>query len=154
MRQLDETDIRVLIELQENGRMPNAELAKRINMSPPSALMRMRSLERSGIIQGYRAIIDAEKLGFKIIAWAHISLSLHQDQPIERFRRQVCEFDEVTECYHVSGDYDFLAKVIVKDLKAYEVFVREKLSKIRGVGKINTSFVYGTPKPAGKLPTR
>lgn len=152
MRHLDETDLQILRELQQNGRISNAELAKTIGLSPPSVLHRVRALEKAGFVRDYIAVLDPEKLGMKITAWAMISLSLHQDQPIERFRRQILEIEEVVECYHVSGDFDFLAKVLVRDIRSYEALVREKLSKIRGVGKINSAFVYGVPKAGGKLP--
>ena len=99
-------------------------------------------------------MLDPEKFGLKITAWAMISLTLHQEQPIERFRRQILAIEEVVECYHVSGDFDFLAKILVRDLKQYEALVREHLSRIRGVAKINTSFVYGVPKHTNKFPIR
>ena len=81
-----------------------------------------------------------------------ISLSLHQEQPIERFRRAIQEIPEIVECYHVSGDFDFLLKVLVKDMRAYEVFLREKLSKIKGIGKITTNFVLATNKQVTQIP--
>ena len=103
-------------------------------------------LEKAGLIRGYFALLDADRLGLRITAWVHITLSLHQEQPIERFRRSIQDIPEILECYHVSGDFDFLIKVIVRDMRAYEAFVREKLTKIKGIQQIKTSFVFGTNK--------
>lgn len=143
---LDEVDVQILGLLQEDGRMTNADLAKTVGLSPPSVLQRVRALEKAGLIRGYFAHLDAERLGLKITAWVMISLSLHQEQPIERFRRSVMDIPEILECYHLSGDFDFMLKVIVKDVRAYETFIREKLSKIKGIQQIKTSFVFGTTK--------
>ena len=149
---LDETDVQILNLLQNDGRITNAELAKRVGLSPPSVLQRVRALEKSGLIRNYVAILEPERLGLRITALVMISLSLHQEQPIERFRRSIQEIPEITECYHVSGDFDFLLKVVVRDMRAYEVFLREKLSKIKGIGKITTNFVLATNKQATQIP--
>jgi Lrp/AsnC family transcriptional regulator, leucine-responsive regulatory protein len=149
---LDETDIEILRILQADGRITNADLAKRIGLSPPSALQRVRALERTGYIQGYVALLDPEKLGLRITVLAAISLSLHQEQPIERFRKSVLEIPEVVECYHVSGEFDFLLKILVKDMRSYEQLIREKVSKIRGVGQIKSSFVLATTKSTTQIP--
>jgi len=149
---LDETDVQILNLLQSDGRITNAELAKRVGLSPPSVLQRVRALEKSGLIRGYVALLDPERLGLKITAMVMISLSLHQEQPIERFRRGIQDIPEITECYHVSGDFDFLLKVVVRDMRAYEVFLREKLSKIKGIGKITTNFVLASNKLTTQIP--
>lgn len=152
MRHLDETDVKLLSILQSDGRITNADLAKRVGLSPPSVLQRVRALERAGLIRGYVGLLDADRLGLKTTVWAMISLAMHQDQPIERFRRSIMEIDEVVECYHVSGEFDFLLKILVKDIKGYELLIREKLSKIRGIHQIRSSFVLGTNKHTTKLP--
>jgi Lrp/AsnC family leucine-responsive transcriptional regulator len=149
---LDETDVQILNILQADGRITNADLAKSVGLSPPSVLQRVRTLERAGLIKGYHGHLDPERLGLKITAWVNITLSLHQEQPIERFRRAVQDIPEILECYHVSGDCDFMLKVIVKDMRAYEQFVREKLSKIKGIQQIRTSFVFGTNKYTTQIP--
>lgn len=149
---LDEVDLQILSILQANGRITNADLAKEVQLSPPSVLQRVRTLEKAGLIKGYFAQLDADRLGFKITAWVQITLSLHQEQPIERFRRAILDIPEILECYHVSGDFDFLLKVVVRDMRAYEVFIREKLSKVKGVQQIRTSFVFGINKHTSILP--
>lgn len=152
MKHLDETDVRLLAILQTDGRITNADLAKRVGLSPPSVLQRVRALERAGLIKAYVALLDPDRLGLKTTVLAMISLSMHQDQPIERFRKAVQEIDEIVECYHVSGEFDFLLKIIVKDIKSYELLIREKLSKIRGIHQIRSSFVLGTNKHTTKIP--
>jgi Lrp/AsnC family leucine-responsive transcriptional regulator len=152
MKLLDDVDLQILRHLQEDGRVTNADLAKAVGLSPPSVLQRVRALERGGYVKGYTAILDPEKLGLNVTAFAMISLALHQDMPIERFRRAVLDIEEVLECYHVSGDYDFLLKIAVRDMRAYEALIREKISRIRGIGKINSCFVFGTPKQTTAIP--
>ena len=144
--QLDEVDLQLLTILQRDGRVTNADLAKAVSLSPPSVLQRVRALEKAGLIRGYHALLDHERLGLRITAMVMITLSLHQEMAIERFRRAVQEIPEILECHHVSGDYDFLLKVVVRDMRGYEAFIREKLSRVKGVGQIRTSFVLGTPK--------
>ena len=148
---LDEVDLQLLALLQRDGRITNADLAKAVNLSPPSVLQRVRALEKAGLIRGYHALLDHERLGLKITAMVMITLALHQDMAIERFRRAVLDLPEILECHHVSGDFDFLLKVVVRDMRAYEAFVREKLSRIKGVGQIRTSFVLGTPKSTTEI---
>lgn len=132
--------------------MTNAELAKRVGLSPPSALQRVRQLETMGLIKKYVALLDPDKMGLKLTILAMITLSLHQEQPIERFRRSVADIPEIVECYHVSGEFDFLLKIHVKDIKTYEALIREKLSKIKGIQHIKSSIVFATPKHTTQLP--
>ena len=148
----DEVDLHILRLLQKNGRITNAELARRVGLSPPSVLQRVRKLEDHKLITGYTAILNHEAMGFSLIVMAMVSLSLHQEQPIERFRRAVKKMPEVLECLHVSGDFDFLLKIYVPDMAAYEQFVRERLSGIKGVGKIQSCFVLGLNKNTTVLP--
>lgn len=154
MKLLDEIDIQLLALLQEDGRITNADLAKKVGLSPPSVLQRVRMLEKANLIKTYTALLDAERLGYRITVFAMVSLALHQEQPIERFRRGVQDIPEVMECYHVSGDFDFLLKIVVRDIRSYEVLIRERLSKLKGVQKINSSFVYGVPKYTTKVPLK
>ncbi|MFI5386867.1 MAG: Lrp/AsnC family transcriptional regulator [Fimbriimonadales bacterium] len=152
MKVIDEVDVQLLRLLQQDGRITNADLAKAVGLSPPSVLQRVRALERAGLIKGYAAILDAEKLGLRITAFAAISLSLHQDMPIERFRKAIQSVEEVQECYHISGEYDFLLKINVRDMRAYETLIREKISRIKGIRQINSSFVFGVTKQTTAIP--
>lgn len=150
--QLDEVDVQILASLQRDGRITNADLAKAVNLSPPSVLQRVRALEKAGLIRGYHAQLDHERLGLRITAMVMITLALHQDMAIERFRRAVQDIPEILECHHVSGDFDFLLKVVVRDMRSYEQFIREKLSRIKGIGQIRSSFVLGTTKYTTEIP--
>ncbi len=149
---LDSYDLNILTILQEEGRITNAELARRVGLSPPSVLQRVRKLEEREFIQGYTAILNEQALGFNFTVLTMVSLSLHQGPPIESFVNQVMELEEVQACFHVSGDYDFLLKVVAKDMEAYENFIREKLGVITGVAKIQSSFVLATKKDTRDLP--
>jgi Lrp/AsnC family transcriptional regulator, leucine-responsive regulatory protein len=150
--QLDETDVQILNLLQRDGRITNADLAKAVGLSAPSVLQRVRILEKSGIIKSYVTILDAERLGRKLIAFVNVSLSLHESQPIERFRKSVQEIPEITEVYNITGEYDFMLKVQARDMRHYESILRDKITKIRGIGKLNTSFVLGTAKHTTEIP--
>lgn len=149
---MDEIDRQILVLLQEDGRMSNADLARRVGLSPPSVLQRVRKLEESHLISRYTAILTPDLLGYKILVIAMISLSLHQEKPIEGFQNSVKEIPEVLEVLHVSGDFDFLLKIVAKDMKDYERMVRERLSTIQGVGKIHSSFVLGINKNQTAMP--
>ncbi len=149
---LDEVDVQLLSLLQQDGRITNADLAKKVGLSPPSVLQRVRVLEKAGLIRGYFGLLDADKLGLRITALAMISLSLHQEQPIERFRRSINEIPEVLECYHVSGEFDFHHKIVVLDIRAYEQLIRERLIKIKCNQQIKTSFVLATTKHTTQIP--
>lgn len=149
---LDDIDWQLLKLMQADGRITNADLARLVKLSPPSVLQRVRKLEDLGLIRGYLALLDQEKLGFGLTVFAQISLALHQEEPIERFRKAIQDIPEVLECYHVSGEFDFLLKIVVEDMKAYEALVRSRLSKIKGLGKIQSCFALATNKQTYALP--
>lgn len=149
---LDSIDFELLKLLQDDGRITNADLARKVDLSPPSVLQRVRKLEQLGVIDRFVAILDPGVLDFHIIVFAQVSLSLHQGKPIEEFRVAVAKIPEVLECYHVSGEFDFLLKILVEDMAGYEAFVREKLSLITGIGRIQSCFVLGTAKHSTQLP--
>jgi len=149
---LDEIDQRILQILQGDGRITNADLAKAIQLSPPSALQRVRRLEKAGYIQNYTALLDPEKLGYTITVWALISLSLHQDRPVDVFRQGIEAIPEVVECYNVSGEFDFLLKILVEDIRGYERLMHDKLSRIEGVRQLQSCFVLSTTKHTTHIP--
>ncbi|MEZ5163126.1 MAG: Lrp/AsnC family transcriptional regulator [Fimbriimonadaceae bacterium] len=149
---LDKVDLEVLRILQDSGRITNAELAKRVGLSPPSMLQRVRRLEDSGFITGYVATVNHERLGFPLVVMAMVRLAMHQDEPIEKFIDSIKKIPEVLECHHVSGDYDFMMKIVARDMHDYERIVREKLSKVKSVGRIHSCFVLNTNKDIHALP--
>ncbi len=149
---LDKYDREILRLLQEDGRISNADLARRVGLSPPSMLQRVRKLESGGYIRSYTTRLNAEKLGYSLVVLAMVSLTLHQGQPIEEFIQGIEDLPEILECYHVSGDYDFMLKIVAKDMQDYERILRTSLVSMRGVGKIHSCFVLSTCKDETILP--
>ena len=149
---LDQIDLKLLKLLQEDGRITNADLARKVQLSPPSVLQRVRKLEESGLVSRYTAILNAEKLGYHLCVMAMVSLALHQEKPIEGFRKAVIEIPEVIEVLHVSGDFDYLLKIMIRDMSDYEKLVRERISAIPGVGRIQSSFVLAVNKNSTAVP--
>ncbi len=149
---LDRTDRLILKSLQADGRITNADLARKVGLSPPSMLQRVRKLENKGLIKAYAASLDQELLGFSVTVFAMVSLSMHQDKPIDIFVEEVLKIPEVMECHHVSGDFDFLLKVVARDIHDYERVVREQLTAIQPVGKIHSAFVLRSNKETNALP--
>ena len=148
---LDETDKKILNILQEDARITNVQLASKIGISPPAMLERVKRLEKNGIIKKYAAFIDPQKVGKDTFAFVAVSLSHYQIASIDVFIKAINKFDEVLECYHVTGENDFLLKIAVNNIQEYEKFILEKFTRIKGVNKINTSFILSTFKYKTKL---
>jgi Lrp/AsnC family leucine-responsive transcriptional regulator len=140
--QLDRYDRRILEELQHNGRISNQELAERIGLSPSPCLRRVRALEESGVIAGYRALLDAKQLGLTLMALIHISMDRHTPERFANFDRTVAALPEVMECLLITGqDADYQLKVVVKDLDAFQALLLERITRIEGVSGVHSSFV-------------
>jgi len=149
---LDPTDKLIMQILQEEGRLSNAELARRVNLSPPATHARLRRLEEGGYIRQYAALLDREKVGFDMLCFVQISLQLHQPQQVEAVRAAIREMPEVLECHHVTGEYDYLLKVVIHNRKDLERFVLERLTPVPGVARIHTSLVLTEVKATTALP--
>lgn len=152
MIDLDETDLAILRELQVDGRISNVELAQRINLSPPATHTRLKRLQEQGTIRRYVALVDQEQLGYDMICFVNISLSLHQVEELESFRDVINEMPQVLECYHVTGEFDYLLKVVVRNRKDLQRFVVQELTPIHGVARIYTSLVLSEVKSTTALP--
>ncbi len=150
--QPDRTDFKILKLLQENGRITNLQLASNIGLSPAPTLERVRKLEKSGYIKSYHAFVDEEKLGLGIKSFIQISLDFHTQNAIPDFVEAVKHIKEVTECHHVTGQCDFILKVYVKDIKAYEGLIMEKISKIPFVKTFQTMMIMSTSKKEPIVP--
>ena len=148
---IDETDKKIINILQENGRITNAQLAAEIGISPPGMLERVKRLENAGIIHRYVALVNPEKVNKGTLAFVSVSLAAHRLQAIDRFTEEINKLPEVLECYHIAGGDDFLLKVAVKDIREYEELVLHKLTPIKGVNKINTTFILSTIKYDTKI---
>jgi Lrp/AsnC family leucine-responsive transcriptional regulator len=143
---IDETDRRILSILQSEGRLANARIAERVGLSPPTVLERIRKLEEKGVITGYTALVDEAKLGMRTMVYVAVSLSFHRAESIAEFREAILALPEVIECHHITGEDDFLLKVMVADVKDYEDFVIQKLTRVPGVSKLKSSIVLSTLK--------
>jgi Lrp/AsnC family leucine-responsive transcriptional regulator len=139
---LDNYDKHILDILQQAGRISNQELAERIGLSPSPCLRRVRALEESGIIAGYRALLDAKALGLSLIAFISNSMDRHTPERFENFEARIAAMPEVLECSLITGrDADYQLKVIVRDMDAFQELLLHKLTRIEGVSGVHSSFV-------------
>lgn len=138
MTKLDEIDIKILNSLQENSRKTVKELSAELNLSASPTFERIKKLEKSGFIKGYTAIIDAEKLGKKLYAFAHISLKEHSKKAVTEFTESILSIPQIMECHYTSGDSDFIIKILVENMDAYREFILTKLFEMSNIGKIET----------------
>ena len=152
MTSLDRTDLRLLAILQVAGRITNAELAERVNLSASACLRRLQRLESDKIIGGYAARIDPKSVGLGLEAFVRVQLSKHESTAVEAFAQLVNSWDEVTACHALTGDMDYLLHVYVADLEDFSRFLLDRLLNAAGVADINSSFVLRTVKPPGSLP--
>ena len=149
---LDRTDLLLLAELQRNGRQTNAELAERVHLSASACLRRVQRLEREGVIAGYRAQVDPERLGLGLQAFVRVQLRQHDADSIAAFAGSVNQWDEVVACHALTGDMDYLLQVVVRDLEHFSRFLLDRLLNQAGVADVNSSFVLRTVKPLRGLP--
>ena len=149
---LDRTDLRILAALQGQGRMTNAELAEQVSLSPSACLRRVQRLESENVIAGYGARIDPAAVGLGLQAFVRIQLSRHDNLSIENFIGRIGSWDEVVECYALTGDMDYLLHVYVPDLEGFSRFLLDRLLNDAGVADVNSSFVLRTVKRLGALP--
>ncbi len=139
---MDRYDRAILEVIQNEGRISNQELADKVGLSPSPCLRRVRALEESGIITGYRAIVDAKKMGLSLMAILMISMDRHTPERFANFDRIVSELPEVLECLLITGqDADYQLKVIVNDMDGYQRLLLEKITRIEGVSGVHSSFV-------------
>ncbi|NWF51386.1 MAG: Lrp/AsnC family transcriptional regulator [Ignavibacteriaceae bacterium] len=148
---LDGIDKKILDVLQSDAYITNVELASKLGISPPAMLERVKRLEKNGVIKGYVALVDPEKVGKPTFALVSVSLAVHQLTSIEIFAREINKLPEVLECHHVTGAGDFILKVALENIQRYEKFVLEKLTRIKGVDKITTMFILSTIKQTTKI---
>ncbi|ACR11467.1 transcriptional regulator, AsnC family [Teredinibacter turnerae T7901] len=150
---IDRFDRLILNELQRNGRVSNQELADAISLSPSPCLRRTRALEESGLIDGYVALLNARKLGLTLMAFIQISMDRHTPDRFAHFEQAVERCPEVLECHLITGQSaDYLLKVIVKDMDAYQQFLLQTLTRIDGVSGVHSSFVMKSPVRKTALP--
>lgn len=149
---LDRIDLLLLAELQRSGRQTNTELAERVHLSPSACLRRVQRLEREGVIAGYRAEVDPERLGLGLQAFVRVQLTRHDAEAVAAFAGLVNEWDEVVACHALAGDMDYLMQVVVRDLEHFSRFLLDRLLNQAGVADVNSSFVLRTVKAFRGLP--
>lgn len=152
MFDLDELDRTLLRILQRDARISNAELARRVDLSPTGLHKRIRRLEEAGVITAYAARIDREALGFDMLCFVQVTLQRHEPHAIDNFRHEVQAMSEVLECHHLTGEFDYLLKIIVRNRKHLEQFILHTLTPVRGMDKIRTSLVLSEIKSSALIP--
>lgn len=150
--ELNETDLAILREVQKDGRISNVRLANRIELSPPATHARLRRLQAHGYIKKYVALLDQEKMGFDMTCFVNISLRMHGTEELTGFRNSVQELSQVLDCYHVTGEFDYLLRIVVRNRKELQRFVEHQLTPIPGVARIYTSLVLDEIKSSTALP--
>ena len=137
---LNEIDYKILKYLQGNARLTNVELSENIHLSPSPCLRRVRNMENSGVIKRYVALVEQKSVGLSVSVFVNVRLEKQIEQALETFEEAVQNWPEVMECYLMTGDSDYLLRVVASDLTAYERFLMDKLTRVPGVASINSSF--------------
>lgn len=153
MPPMDEIDKRILDELQSDGSLTNVELAKRVHLSPSPCLARVKALESAGVIRGYVALANPKLLGLTVNVFISVSLERQRKDALELFEQAVGHCEEVMECYLMTGDSDYLLRVVVQDMPSLESFIVDRLAKIDGVANIRSSFALKQVRYKTALPT-
>jgi Lrp/AsnC family leucine-responsive transcriptional regulator len=151
---LDRTDLTLLAVLQREGRISNAELAEKVNLSASATLRRVQRLESEGVIAGYTARLEPRRLGLGLQAFVRLQLAKHDRESIAQFVAQVQSWDEVVACHALTGDMDYLLHVVIEDLDHFSRFLLDHLLTAGGVADVNTSFVLRAVKDTRALPLR
>lgn len=151
---LDRYDRRILHELQTNGRLPNSELAKRVNLAESTCLRRTQNLEQSGVIRGYVGLVDQTRAGYPDNVFVQITLASQQRDDLEAFEVAVLDLPEVMECYTMTGEADYLLRVVARGARDYEDIHRRHLTRLPGVDRVHSNFALRTVVKRTEVPVR
>lgn len=151
---LDEIDRRILERLQEDSRISNADLAREVGLSQSPCLRRVRELEKSGVIRRHVSLLDPAMVGLPLSVFVQVTLERQVERALEAFERAVQDRPEVMECYLMTGDADYLLRIVVADVAAYERFLKDHLTRVTGVTSIKSSFALNQVKYGTALPLR
>lgn len=143
---LDDTDKKLLIFLQQDSKQTTKELSYKLGLSVTAVYERIRKLENNGVIAKYVAILDRHKIDRNFIVLCHVKLTQHKKEYVLQFEREVMNLDEVSECFHVSGDYDYILKIAVKDMEDYRNFMLSKLTTLQHIASTHSSFMISEVK--------
>ena len=149
---LDRYDRILLKTLQENGRASNVELSEKANLSPPQCYRRVRRLEADGIIRGYAAQVAPAAIGLGVVAFVSLTLDREQFKQVRQLEQAIRQFPEILECYTISGDFDYLLKVVATDLKSFSNFLTDRLMQVPGVSGVRSMVCLEEIKQPGALP--
>ena len=142
----DSINIQILRELQADGRMSNVDLAKRVGLTAPPCLRRVRALEEEGVIRSYHAQLDETKLGYNITVFAMVSLQSQAEHDLQAFEDHIAKLPEVRECYMLNGEIDFILKIVSRDLQSFQNFLTSKLTSAPNVASVKTSLTIRVSK--------
>ncbi|PWH82575.1 AsnC family transcriptional regulator [Algibacter marinivivus] len=142
----DATDKKLLEYIQQDSKQTNKELSNKLGLSVTAVYERIKKLEKEGFIDGYIAIVNKEKVNRNFVVFCHVKLVQHSQEFVIKFEKEVKQLSEVLECYHLSGDYDYLLKVIVEDMTAFREFMVNKLTSINHIGSTHSMFVINEVK--------
>jgi len=148
---LDLIDKQIVNLLQQNSKANIKEIALKVGLTQTPTYERIKRLEKSGVIQQYVAVLNKEKIGFNVEVFCQVTLLVHSKELITKFEKAINKIDEVIECFHVAGNYDYLLKIIVKDMKSYQLFLKNKLSVLDSVGNVQSTFVMSSTKDTSIL---
>lgn len=149
---LDAIDLKLLAELQADGRITNVDLATKVGLTAPPCLRRMRALEQSGTIKSYHADIDASSLGYTITVFAMVSLKSQAEEDLKAFEQHVHALPDVRECHMLNGEIDFILKIVARDLQSFQEFLTSQLTSAPNVNSVKTSLTIRTAKDEPGVP--
>lgn len=149
---LDSIDLRLLAELQADGRITNVELSRRAKITAPPCLRRMRALEKAGYIQGYHADLDPKQLGFEVTGYAFVGLASQHDHDLKQFEERIRSWNMVRECFMLSGEVDFILKIVARDLSSFQRFITDMLTSAENVASVKTALVIHASKHEPGVP--
>jgi DNA-binding Lrp family transcriptional regulator len=151
-RKLDAIDLRILAELQADGRITNVELSRRAKITAPPCLRRMRALEKAGYVQGYHADLNAKALGYGVTGFVFVGLAGQKDADLKHFEERVRSWPQVRECYMLSGEVDFLLKIVATDLGSFQSFITDTLTAEKNVASVKSSLMIHVSKNEPGVP--
>jgi Lrp/AsnC family leucine-responsive transcriptional regulator len=143
---MDKIDRKILIHLQENAKQNTKEIASKIGLSVTPTYERIKKLEQQQVIKSYVALLDRDKIGKQVVAYCQVTLLKHHKKLIDSFKNKLLLLPEIMECHHVSGNFDFLLKIVVNNIPDFHQFINEKLSVVDGISTIHSSFVMNSIK--------
>ncbi|MBT4775226.1 MAG: Lrp/AsnC family transcriptional regulator [Crocinitomicaceae bacterium] len=149
---LDKIDVKIMKTLQTQGRITNIQLSQEVGLSAAPTLERVKKLEKSGIIKSYHAKVDPQKIGLGFSALINVSLERQKDNAMSNFKEKIDAIDEIVECLQVTGNFDYLLRVMVPDIPSFEELIGERLSKIEEIGQMQTMVVLGEIKSFSSFP--